>query len=397
MSQPISRRARISLTIGMGTFGLIAIVVAVVLGGPSAVRRLVTNSESVSAIDTHEAQRAVRFGPRRVGGGSTVGQTIGGFANAADVLGLDDATFQRELDAMQATGATWLRFDFLWPTIEPQNGQFNWQLYDRVVPEATARGFRILGELSYTPPWARPANCTTTDKCPPANPADYQGFVQAVVARYKATVSDWEIWNEPNLSSFWATGPDPAAYTQLLKAAYPAIKAVDPNATVVTGGLAPSGVQDATRIPPLDYFKGMYAAGAQGSFDAFGMHPYTYPYTPDDPAPYNNYYNLGMYYDVMVANGDGNKQVWSTEAGAPTGTYVGTERRAISEAQQALTAQRIYEIAAQRPWQGPVLWFCFRDYGPDPTDIEQNFGILHNDWTPKPAYSAYVTAMQLPA
>ena len=32
---------------------------------------------------------------------------------------------------------------------------------------------------------------------------------------------------------------------------------------------------------------------------------------------------LGMYYDVMVANGDQDKQVWSTEAGAPTGTYVG--------------------------------------------------------------------------
>jgi len=96
----------------------------------------------------------------------------------------------------------------------------------------------------------------------------------------------------------------------------------------------------------------------------------------------------------MVANGDQDKQVWSTEAGAPTGTFVGSDRRAISEAQQAMTATRIYQIAATRPWMGPVFWFCFRDYGPDPADIEQNFGILHNDWTPKPAYDAYVTAMQ---
>ena len=97
----------------------------------------------------------------------------------------------------------------------------------------------------------------------------------------------------------------------------------------------------------------MYAAGAHGYFDAFGMHPYTYPYTPDEPASYNNYCNLGMFYDVMVANGDQDKQVWSTEAGAPTGTYVGSDRRAVSEAQQAMTATRIYQIAASRPVDGP--------------------------------------------
>jgi hypothetical protein len=397
MSQSTSRRAHGSVKLGLGAFGLVAIILAVVFGGGTALHRLVTNDQSVAPLETQDAQRAVRFGPRRSGGGSTVGEALGGFANGANILSLDDATFNRELDAMQNTGATWIRFDFLWPTIEPQNGQFNWTLYDRVVPAVKARGMKILGELVFTPDWARGPSCTATDKCPPGDPAQYQEFAKAVVARYKGSVSNWEIWNEPNLAGFWATGPDPVAYTQLLKAAYPAIKSVDPNATVVSGGLAPAGTRDASKYPPLDFLKAMYAAGAQGSFDAFGMHPYTYPYTPDDPAPYNNYYQLGTYYDVMVANGDANKQVWATEAGAPTGTYVGSDRRAISEDQQALTAKRIYEIAAQRPWQGPVFWFCFRDYGPDPGDIEQNFGILHNDWTPKPAYAAYVTAMQLPA
>ena len=140
----------------------------------------------------------------------------------------------------------------------------------------------------------------------------------------------------------------------------------------------------------------MFAAGIHGSFDALGIHPYTYPYVPDDALSYNNYYNLGKYYDLLIANGDSDKQVWATEAGAPTGTYVGADRRAVSEATQAVVAQRIYEIAAKRPWQGPVFWFCFRDYGPDLGDIEQNFGLLHNDGTPKPAYDAFVAAMQVP-
>lgn len=38
-------------------------------------------------------------------------------------------------------------------------------------------------------------------------------------------VHAYEVWNEPNIVNFWAPGPDPARYTQLLKLAYPAITA----------------------------------------------------------------------------------------------------------------------------------------------------------------------------
>jgi hypothetical protein len=396
MSEPISQRSRRTLRLSFGAFGLVALIVAAVLAGGAVVRRVVSGGSSVTPVDSSDAQRAVRSGPRRVGGGATVGQVLGGFANAAQVLFEDDASLNRDLDAMQNTGASWIRFDFLWTYIEPNNGQFQWQVYDKVVAAAKARGFTIIGELDFTPPWARGAACNFSDKCPPGDLGQWQDFVRTTVSRYKASVQHWEIWNEPNLRGFWASGPDPAAYTALLQASYPAVKQVDPNAVVISGGLAPAGLYTADMYPPLDFFKGMYAAGAHGSFDAFGMHPYTYPFTPDTPKDYNNYYSLGSYYDVMVANGDGDKQVWSTEAGAPTGTAVESDRSAISEAQQALTAQRIYEIAAQRPWQGPVLWFCFRDYGTDPNAIEQNFGVLRNDWSPKPSYDAYVAAMQLP-
>jgi len=194
---------------------------------------------------------------------------------------------------------------------------------------------------------------------------------------------------------FWASGPDPAAYAELLKATYPAVKQADPTAVVVTGGLAPAETRDADRYPIYDFVVAMYASGIHGSFDALGLHPYTYPYVPDDAVKYNNYFNLGKYYDLMVANGDSDKQVWSTEAGAPTGTYVGADRRSVDEATQAVVAKRIYEIAAKRPWQGPVFWFCFRDYGPNPGEIEENFGLVRNDGATKQSYEEFVVAMQL--
>jgi polysaccharide biosynthesis protein PslG len=395
MSEPTSYRSRRTLRLGFGAFGLVALVVAAVLAGGTVVHRLVSGGSAVTPVDSSDAARAVRHGPRRAGGGATVGQAIGGFANAAQFLFQDDASLNADLDAMQNTGATWIRFDFLWTYIEPDNNKYQWTVYDKVIGAAKARGFTILAELDFTPPWARGAACNFSDKCPPGDIAAWQEFIATTVNRYKGLVSHWEIWNEPNLRSFWETGPDPAAYTALLKASYPVVKQADPNAVVVSGGLAPAGLLTGDMYPPLDFLKGMYAAGVHGSFDAFGMHPYTYPFTPDEPKDYNNYYSLGSFYDVMSANGDANKQIWSTEAGAPTGTAVESDRRAISEAQQALTATRIYEIAAQRPWQGPVLWFCFRDYGTDPNNIEQNFGIVRNDSSPKPSYAAYVAAMQL--
>ena len=57
------------------------------------------------------------------------------------------------------------------------------------------------------------------------------------VARYAGKIAAVEIWNEPNAVTFWTPTPDPAAYVELLKAAYPKVKAVDPSVVVVSAGL----------------------------------------------------------------------------------------------------------------------------------------------------------------
>ena len=81
-------------------------------------------------------------------------------------------------------------------------------------------------------------------------------------------------WNEPNLPLFFGfVDKRPERYTQLLKAAYPAIKAVQPDSTIVAGGLSPAFEQDA---PPI-FVNAMYANGAKGYFDAMAMHPYVFP------------------------------------------------------------------------------------------------------------------------
>ena len=60
------------------------------------------------------------------------------------------------------------------------------------------------------------------------------------------TVQAIEVWNEVNLDREWGGGPitrqTATDYVRLLGMSYDAIKAADPNITVITAGLSPTGV-----------------------------------------------------------------------------------------------------------------------------------------------------------
>jgi hypothetical protein len=215
------------------------------------------------------------------------------------------------------------------------------------------------------------------------------------VAHFAALgVHTYEVWNEPNLSGFWYPGPDPVRYTQMLRLAYPAIKAADPSAFVVSGGLAPYGSYgsvDAQHQNPINFLQTMYANGAKSSMDAVGWHPYNYPYGVA-------YYNWSAWSQmsatnpsarsVMSANGDSAKKIWATEFGEPTGT----NSRSVSEAAQAQYVTDTYGALKNWSWAGPAFLYSFHDNGTNLTNVEDNFGVLHYDWSSKPAFGAYQLA-----
>ena len=126
-------------------------------------------------------------------------------------------------------------------------------------------------------------------------------------------------------------------------------------------------------------------AGNQGSFDAFAHHPYTFPYSPLDEAPWNAFTQTRDLHAVMVEHGDGAKKIWGTEAGAGTGT----DAKAVTALRQA---QILRDYATGwngefRSFTGPLLWFSVRDAGTDPASVYDNFGVLRHDFRPKPARS----------
>jgi hypothetical protein len=178
-------------------------------------------------------------------------------------------------------------------------------------------------------------------------------------------------------------------YSALLRVAARAIRDVEPDATIVTGGLAPSA--DALgEMSPVVFLEGIYAAGARGSFDAVGHHPYSYPLLPTQPThDFNNNAFGGVtprLHEVMQVHGDGTKPIWGTEMGAPT---IGARQPA------SLAAYLTQAYAAWTRWQftGPLLWYSYRDSGTT-GDPEDHFGLVRHDFTPKqPALDRFTGLM----
>jgi hypothetical protein len=306
--------------------------------------------------------------------------TTVGFADS-DIIGRSTADINKTLDEMQSLGVQNVRILIPWNNVEPAQNYFYWNKVDALVNAASARNMGILGVLNSTPAWAvapgQPAVAS-----PPANDAQYAQFVSAVASRYAGKISAYEVWNEPNAATFWYPAPDPAAYTKLLQAAYPAIKAADPNATVIGGVVGWVTDTPNLAISPAEFVRDVYNDGAKGYFDALSYHPYQYqvPFgqgTPYGPAsPINQ---LALMHQEMVANGDGSKLIWASEYGEPTSV--------VSEPTQASFISNFLSSWSGFSYTGPMFIYTTRDRHTGSTSAQDTLGVSRTDWTPKPAAS----------
>lgn len=190
-----------------------------------------------------------------------------------------------DFDLIRRMGGDSIRNDLDWSVVQAVNAAtFDWAIPDMLVDIADAAGLRTLFIITGSPAWARTAS-EASKAWPPTDVSTYATFCIAAVSRYKSRgsfgVHEWEIWNEPNSSTHFGNPTAYAKYVALIGAAYPAIKAADPTAIVVTGGLNRGGLENWTTAN-LDthWLTQAYAAGLQGKFDAFGYHPYAHGYDP---------------------------------------------------------------------------------------------------------------------
>lgn len=284
---------------------------------------------------------------------------------------------ERSVALMKEAGVGWIRMDFLWSDVEPSEGRWDFAKYDRLVDLLLKHDIKILGLLNYNAEWSG------KDWNAAPDPAAFTRYAQAVVARYKDRVKYWEVWNEPDQAIYWVPQDGMKSYAELLKSVYPAIKAEDPTAVVLLGGLSGGAVGPLRQV---------YRLGGKEYFDVVNIHPFVNPLRPDALKELDRIYRAVK--DVMMEHGDAAKPVWITEIGAPGVPHAGAAPNwwlgeNPDEAEQAKWIEELYTATAEWHGLGKIFWAFFRDTPNHFLTGTDYFGLVREDFSKKPAFEAY--------
>jgi hypothetical protein len=268
----------------------------------------------------------------------------------------DNSAFQeKSIEYMEQAGVGSVRFDIPWNFMEsiqppiadelaPVASDFSSSELgnvDSAVSLLNAAGIKVQIVMTGTPTWANGGSSDTST--PPSNPQEFAAVMAFFAQRYGSGVQAWEVWNEPTYS--WAGGPNPQAYTTLLKDSYIAIKNVDPAAIVLGGSL--SNVQSSATCGPscgAQFLESMFQDGAAQYMSALSVHGYVYPLNSGGPDTiFTQFHNNIL---PVIKEYDSNLPIWFTETGYTTG---GGSSDAVTEQQQAQYLTQAYQDAEAQP------------------------------------------------
>ena len=260
----------------------------------------------------------------------------------------------------------------------------------------------------------------------PESPAYRQAFIDEVnmlVGHFDNRVSYWEVWNEPdNFIGGTSVPPyvSPFVYAPLLAWAYDNIKATNPDAKVIYGGLA--SAWEASR----DYFEDTFSVFQLSGiypFDHLAIHPYTdgrlpeyHGVNPDvylqaiDP-PYDTV--LDPFLETMANRGQGSKTVWITELGWNSSLGASNAPQCLGhilvyESEQENFLKKGFDFlfdnvflwgSTNQTAVEKTIWYQLMDVGIDADELcgpgqpvdayAWSYGLYNGDLDPKPSWWAF--------
>jgi len=217
------------------------------------------------------------------GGKATASDTFRSYFSSKDII---DRTYPELFNL----GVKWNRVSqwgdwTCWAIVERKKGEYAFDpVTDQAITDTVNNGVNILFTLDYgnalyedTPwhvdqgPFWRHGHPFTGDGGP-TTPEAIEGFVnyaRFIAQHLKGRVKYYEIWNEENSWAWYGSPPAPKAFGTLLRETAKALKEIDPEIKVISGGtaaLAPTFISQAL------------AEGAGPYLDGIAFHPYTMPY-----------------------------------------------------------------------------------------------------------------------
>jgi hypothetical protein len=277
----------------------------------------------------------------------------------------DEARKHGAASLCRLAGITWVRDRMSWPDIEKKPGEF--ALSNR--SDAAARiqseaGLRVLQVNHIAPRWQK-----DEPKRFPHDLRDAYRCYRPVAKRWKGQVPAIEPWNEADIPAFGGhTGSEIAT---MQKASYLGLKAGNPDVTACLNVFA----VDKTAI--LD------------------------DYNDNEAWPYIDTYNFHHYcgverYPEVYANHrriSAGRPMWVTECNVPVQWAGDAKKREPSDEMLRVQARRVARVLSAAIFQGAkeAFYFILGDY----VEGQTQFGIVHQDLTPRPAYLALAATGRL--
>ncbi len=262
-------------------------------------------------------------------------------------------------------GLNWVRDRLSWPEIEPQRGVFATHTrYDASAEIQSTAGLQVLQVNHRSPFWANPEGGRF-----PLDLRHAYRFYREIARRWQGKVLAIEPWNEADVTPFGGhTGCEMAT---LQKAAYLGIKAGNPSTIVCQNVFA---IHRSTTLADFQ------ANRAWPYFDTFNLHHYE---------PLDHYPKLYADFRAVSAG----RPMWVSECSVPVKWQGDAKLAEPRPADLRVQAERLVKTYAMSLHEGSsaTFYFILGDY----VEGSTQFGIIHRDLTPRPAFLAMAAVGRL--
>jgi hypothetical protein len=299
------------------------------------------------------------------------------------------------------------------PTVrptDPNDGQYDWSLYDRAVLYAAQYKIKVVFSIVGTPQWAN------GKKGPRVAPTarymrQLRDFSYAAATRYSGkyrrvfdgrllpAVKHWLAWNEPNNPIWLApqykgrTILSAQNYAKICNAVVTGIKSTLLRGEKVACGVTAPRGNNAPRssrpsVDPLTFLRAMKRNGAKG-FDAYAHHPY-YAHKIETPASKPKVRTGVILGNIDVLIKEINRlygkriRLWVTEYAIQTAPP--RDNFGVTPRQQATYLRQAYMIARRNPRIDMFLWFLLKD---DSRAAGWQSGLLTPRGVKKPSFNVF--------
>jgi len=217
-------------------------------------------------------------------------------------MGIAQISTASGLNQLIKDNVQWVRSNNIlsWASVEPLEGQRNWTAeagLEKELLNASANGIQVILVVRQTPSWAQAISGYTCGPIVQEKFGAFANFMRDAVARYSVppyNVKYWEIWNEPDIApslasptsdwGCWGNQNDPyyggGYYGSMLQSIYPQMKAVDPQSSVLVGGLVldcdPNNPPTGKSCVSSKFLQGILANNGGAYFDGVSFHAYDY-------------------------------------------------------------------------------------------------------------------------